>query len=445
MRGFRSTLILLVVLAGLLGYIYYYMKPGSTPPVEQKPKVFTADANAIEEIAIASSRGERTTVRKVDGVWQVVEPVQAKADETEISGLTTNIVSLENQRVIEENAADLAQYGLATPRVEVAFRRTGDKEPARLLVGDRTATGGDLYAKLPGEKKVFLISSFLETTFDRSTFDLRDKAILAFDRAKVERVEVASAAQDLAFTKAGDAWSITRPLAVRADGPAVDGLIGRLQTGQMKSIVAPDAATTDLKQYGLDKPAATVTLGAGSTQAALLVGAATADGTGHYARDAARAMVFTIEKSLVDDLAKKADEYRPKDVFEFRPFMADKVELVRDGATFAFQRSRDKDGKDTWTLAAPAKTIDGPKMDALLSSLSGLQVASWTDTKAATGAETPALTVTVTFDDGKKKTERVVFGRVGTDVLAVRPGEPGAARVEAAKFDEAVAALDAVK
>jgi hypothetical protein len=39
----------------------------------------------------------------------------------------------------------------------------------------------------------------------------------------------------------------------------------------------------------------------------------------------------------------------------------------------------------------------------------------------------------------------VVFGRVGTDVLAVRPGEPGAARVEAAKFDEAVAALDAVK
>ncbi len=444
MRGFRSTLILLVVLVGLLGYIYYGIRPGSTPPVEQKPKVFTADANAIEEITIASSHGDRTTVRKVNGAWQVVEPVQARADESEISGLTTNIVSLENQRVIEENAADLAQYGLATPRVELAFRRTGDKEPARLLIGDLTATGGDLYAKLPGDKKVFLISSFLETTFDRRTFDLRDKTILTFERDKVDRVEVASPGQGVAFAKAGDTWSITRPLTARADGPSVDGLIGRLQTGQMKSIVAAEPAAADLKQYGLDKPATTVTLGAGSAQAALTIGAATPDATGYYARDGARAMVFTIEKSLVDDLLKKADEYRPKDVFEFRPFMAGKLEVVRDGVTLVFQKSKDKDGKETWALAAPAKTVEGPKMDALLASLAGLQVASWADAKAATGTDTPALTVTVTLDDGKK-TERVVFGRVGVDVFAVRPGEPGAARVEAAKFDEAIAALDAVK
>jgi hypothetical protein len=38
-----------------------------------------------------------------------------------------------------------------------------------------------------------------------------------------------------------------------------------------------------------------------------------------------------------------------------------------------------------------------------------------------------------------------VFGRVGADMFAVRAGEPGAARVDATKFDEAMKALEAIK
>ena len=96
------------------------------------------------------------------------------------------------------------------------------------------------------------------------------------------------------------------------------------------------------------------------------------------------------------------------------------------------------------TQANPSKDLDGPKVDALLAALSGLQVASYVDAGTKTGTEKPALSVAVTFDDGKKQ-ERVVFGRVGPDVFAARAGEPGAAKVEAAKFDEALAALDALK
>ena len=83
-------------------------------------------------------------------------------------------------------------------------------------------------------------------------------------------------------------------------------------------------------------------------------------------------------------------------------------------------------------------------MDALLSALSGLLVDGYVDAEAKTGAETPVAVVTAKFDDGKKE-ERVVFGKVGSDVFAMRAGEPGAAKVEAAKFDEALAALDALK
>ncbi len=441
MRGFRSTLILLAVLAALLGYIYFYMKPTAPQPESQKPKVFAIETDTFEEFRVVNSKGEASTVKKIDHVWQLVEPVQAKADEAEVAGLVTNLMALENQRTVDENATDLAQYGLESPRIKVGFRRQGETTVTWLLLGDKTATGADMYVKRPDDKTVFLISAYLDTTFDRSAFDLRNKSVLSFERHKVDAVEVAVKAQAVAFTKAGDDWRLSLPISARADTTVVDGLIGRLQTGQMKAIEVADPTPADLKTFGLDAPEITATVGAGSTRATLLVGKETPDGATCYARDAARAMVFTIEKSLVDDLRRKPADYRMKDVFDFRPFMASRLEVTRDGATMVFERKKDKDGREAWAQVTPAKDVEAAKIESLLSSLSGLQVTGWED---APKAASPALVVAVTFDDGKK-TERITFSRAGSDVFATRPGEPGAAKVEAARFDESVAALDAVK
>jgi hypothetical protein len=146
----------------------------------------------------------------------------------------------------------------------------------------------------------------------------------------------------------------------------------------------------------------------------------------------------------LDDLQKKVGDYRPKDVFEFRPFSTTRVAVTRDGTTVTFEKTKDKDGKEKWAQAAPARDVDTLKIDALLSALSGLVVTEYADGSTKTGTEKPTAVVTVTFDDGKKD-ERVVFGRVANDVFAVRAGEPGAGKLEAAKFDAALAALDTLK
>ena len=172
----------------MLGYIYFYemKRPAATETAEQKQKVFAVEADKIEELEVKAASGERTVLKKAGDAWRIVEPIQAKADEAEVTGIVTNLASLEIQRVVDENAADLAQFGLAPPRVEVGFKKAGQAEASRLLLGDKTATGGDLYAKLPADKRVFLVSSFLESTFNKGTFDLRDKTVLSFDRAKVD-------------------------------------------------------------------------------------------------------------------------------------------------------------------------------------------------------------------------------------------------------------------
>jgi hypothetical protein len=445
MRGLRSTFILLLVLLGLLGYIYFFemKRPNPSEQAAGRQKVFTVDADKIEEIEVKAASGERTVLKKSGGAWAITEPAAEKADEGEATGLTTSLASLEIQRVVDEKPADLAQFGLAKPRVEVAFRKAGQATVERLLLGDKNATGGENYAKLASAARVFLISSYLESTFDKGTFALRDKAVLTFQRDKVDALEIVTADGRIAFSKPGDRWTMTGPEPVRVDATQVEGTVGRLQTLVMKSVVAPDVPDADLAKYGLDRPAVTATVGAGSARAALAVGKAAPSGD-LYARDVSRRMVVTVDASLLDELKKKADAYRPKDVFEFRSYTAIRIEVTRGTTTIAFEKTAGKDGSLKWKRVSPAKDVDTSQVDGLLGALSGLVVDSYVDAKARTGAEAPVAVVSAKFDDGKKE-ERVVFGKVGSDIFASRPGEPGAARVEAAKFDDAMKALDAIK
>ena len=446
MRGFRSTLILLAVLLGLLGYIYFYEMKRPGPSQEApKQKVFTVEADAINELEVTSSAGERSVLRKTGTAWSLVEPLQTRADEAEATGIVTNLASLEIQRVVDEAPGDLAPFGLAKPKTAVAFKAAGQKDQRRLLIGDKTATGGELYAKLPSEKRVFLVSAFLETTFNRRPFDLRDKTVLAFERDKVDGVQVAaSGGPALAFAKKDAQWQITSPLAARADLTSVEGLVGRLQTLQMKSIVAADVADKDLGKYGLDKPAYTATVTVGSAKASLAIGKADPAGD-LYARDLARpAAVVTVEAALADDLKKPADTYRPKEIFEFRSFSATRLEITRGTLTVSFEQVKGKDGTTKWQRLNPNKDVAVPDMDAVLNSLAGMMLDQWVDAKTRTGLDAPVAVITAKFDDGKK-TERLKFGKVGADMFAARDGEPGAFKIDAARFDESMKLVDTVK
>ena len=80
-------------------------------------------------------------------------------------------------------------------------------------------------------------------------------------------------------------------------------------------------------------------------------------------------------------------------------------------------------------------------MDGMLTKLANMRAASFVDASTKTGLDSPALTIDVKFEDGKKE-EQVTFGAVGGDVYAAGPGEPGAVKVDSTDFNEALKQLD---
>lgn len=440
MRGLRSFIGLLVIALALGAYLYF-VESKRTPgdDAEKRDKVFAVEADAIEEVTIRSEAGERTTIEKKGAEWQVTAPAATRADAAEISGITTNLSTLEIQRQVEENPADLQMFGLAKPRIEVSFKSGGQEQ--RLLIGTKTPTGSDLYAKTAAQPKVFLIASFLDSTFNRSTFDLRDKTALAFDREKADVVEIAAANATVRLGKTGDGWQLTQPVIKRSDTAAIEGLIARIAGLQMKKVESAEGGA--LQPFGLVTPSATIRVGSGSAQSTLLLGSAAGPGE-VYAKDAARPEVFTVESALLEDLKKGAGAYVQKGLFDARAFNTTRIELARGADSRVFDRTKglNKDGKEEekWRQTTPApKDLDAASVEALLSALTDATGDSVVPDMPS-GVK-PAMSVALTFDEGKQ--ERVSFYRVGADTFASRDGV--IMRVPATLLDSIIKAVDQLR
>jgi hypothetical protein len=436
MRRVWSTALLGLVLVGLVGYIYFVDSERETTTTTTEKLFESVNVEDIQEVQVKSDSGETSRLQKTGNIWQIVEPVNAPADETEAASLASSLASLEAQRVVDENPADVKEYGLDPARVEVAFKTKDDKDFRRVLIGSKTPTGGDLYARLQDQKRVFLISSFLDTTFNKNTFALRDRRILVIDQNAVDGLEVMSGTYAATLKKNGAEWMLTSPIMARADFAAVQGALGRLSSTQMQGIV--DAEGKDLPKYGLDKPTSSITVVTGSSRATLTFGK-TEDAL-LYTKDSSRPIVFTVAPVLKDDVIRTVADFRRKDLFDSRAFTANRVELKRGAETIVIEKSKGKDNMDVWKSAG--KDLDGAKVDDLLSKLTGLR-ADTSEAQTHASLKSPALTVSVTYDD--KKTETVTLASAGADAYASRPDEPGSAKLMAAGLEDVMKAIDAVK
>ena len=455
MRGLTSTIALIVVLAGLGGYIYFVdsKRPAASPNGEDpKEKVYAVETDKIDEIRIAAG-GETSLLKKSDAGWKMIEPAPTDADPAEAIGMAQALASLERVRVVDENPNDLAQYGLEKPAVRIDFKAQGNVSGS-LKLGDKNATQGEIYAQKNDEKAVFLVAAFQENSFNRKPFDLRDKKILKFDRDKADAIALVRGPGSIELARSGTEWKVMKPTAGRSDYSAVEGLLTRLSGANMSKLVETDAK--DLAKYGLDKPAMTITVGAGSSKTVLEIGK-TENDVGHpfkgatYARDASRPLVFTVDTTLQDDLKKSLDDYRKKELFEFRPFLLAKLRAVLDAPggpkTYEFEKVKGAKPNDpeTWKVTragGESITTDQAAMDDLLNKLISLKTESWVDPKTKTGLDKPALVVSASYDEGKF--ERVTFGQVGDNAYAARDGEAGVVKVDTPSMRGAMLAFDTV-
>jgi len=173
-----------------------------------------------------------------------------------------------------------------------------------------------------------------------------------------------------------------------------------------------------------------------------------ADASSVWGRNPSKAAVFSINNGVAMELKKTVNDFRRKEVFDFRPFNTTRFEITRGKDTRAFERVKGtgENAVDTWKQVAPAaKTVDSSNLEGALLDFSNLRAENFVPTAgAATGHNNPAAVIVVKFDDGKKE-ERVAIGTVGSGIFATRADQPGALKIEPGKYEDAIKKLDAVQ
>jgi len=425
----KTTLVAAVVLVGLAAYIYRYERePVPVSPETKREKVFSFDESKVKSVAVEREGELQLRIERGGSGWQITAPTEAPADLGEADTLARNLATLERERVVAETGANLADFGLDRPSLTLHFEVEGDTESDGLLIGAKSPTGSNVYAKVLSEEKVFVIPSYLESSFDKKPWDVRDKVIFHFDRGDVEKLTFRSTKGELTLAKASeDLWNVTTPSICRADKSKANGLVSRFETARMDEIVSETG--DNLKAYGLDKPQYQVDIQLKGGRARRMDIGKEKDSTRYYAKNPARPVVYLLASSLVGDVKKDFTEYRSKRLFDYSTYQVGKLQIAAAGeAPRVVEKTREKD-EDKWRETAPsaaAKDLDRNVVEDFLYKMNGTDADSFAadrlENAKAYGLDAPLVTITVWSNEGKN-VEELAVGKAGDAVYARRKGD----------------------
>lgn len=434
----RGLLIAVVLLAALAGGVYWSNK--SKEAAEKKgpadsattPKILALPADQVAKVSIRKTGGETTVAELKSGKWEITSPKPLGADQESMRSMTSAVSSLNADRVIEEKAANLGEYGLEKPSIEVTVTQK-DGKTHRLLIGDEVPTGTGFYVRLDGDPRVFTIPSYAKTSLDKDAKDLRDKRLLTFNSDKLTRVELTAKGQPLELGKNNqNDWQILKPKPLRADGGQVEELVRKLRDAKMDS--------TGLSDEDAKKAAAAFAAGTPVAIAKVTDAAGTQElqvrkdkDKNYYAKSSVVPGIYKTTSDVGDGLDKGIDDLRNKKVLDFGWSDPTKID-IHDGAKQAsYQKSGDK-----WMSGG--KPMDSATMQTVVDKLRDLAATKFPEK----GFSSPAIDLTVTSNDGKR-VEQVAVSKTGNEWFAKRENEPAIYQLDPAAVDELQKAIGAVK
>jgi len=229
--------------------------------------LLSLDPQNIERIQSASPKGKLTLARQGDG-WRVLDTPAAPfaADSEAIASVLGVWSNLRAQRIAAYGPqANPASYGLEKPidTITVTLKSPSGKstkpvEHTLALGKPVEGSSGDRYARLDNGPAVIVLAANQVNNSTRGYLDFVNRDVLKFDGAHLASLARLMGNDNLEITKTDGSWRILKPTALPADGPTLNGLTEQLAALRAKRVAAYPAQ--DLKPFGLDQPAAVITL-----------------------------------------------------------------------------------------------------------------------------------------------------------------------------------------
>ena len=262
-----KIILLLTLFVLLIGsYVYVKNKPKKIdePQTSKIEQVLTIDKGKIKKVTLVSDT-YKVELNKSGSNW-VTTDSKVEINQTAVDSVLSAISDLKADRVVEEDAKDLASYGLTKPTATITATLEGG-ETKTVFLGKDTHVGNSYFLSLKDSTKVYAVLSAYNVPFQYKLEDFKNKNVgITFDPSKLTYLKITplngkpfevklSSNQDEQSKQYGiNSHIITMPYSynIGLDNSNLQPLL------QVIPSISPDEviedAPTDLDKYGLKNP-----------------------------------------------------------------------------------------------------------------------------------------------------------------------------------------------
>lgn len=250
----------------------------------------------------------------------------------------------------------------------------------------------------------------------------KKEKLLAVEPDAVTAVTLVYPDREIALAKTETGWQLTKPVSARADDTAVKTLLRAMADAEVTKTIADPGS--NLAQFGLAPPAATVELAAGDkTLPAIEVGKTTAVSNATYVKRADQPQVYLTAAAFHSTTDKQAKDLRDKVILALDEAAVTRIALRGPDGEVVLAKSGDK-----WNIEQPGNyPADATAVNSLLSSVRSLRATDFAnDTPSEAdlanyGLQPPQRQLVFATSDGREA--RLLLGNQTDTGLYVQAGD----------------------
>lgn len=390
-----------------------------TPPLELLDRsLLVLDPNRISKVRITSGKPEDafSLTKDEKGKWSA-EGTTFGMDAERIARLASTLSNLPVIRLSAYgDAIKWADFGLEKPGTTITVILSGEKTETHTIALGNVDPSGAQFVRVDEGKAVGVIPGLATDSLTRKKFDYADRALLTFDPTALVGFNRKQGKDELELAPAAAiGWDIIKPAKNKADQMLVEELTETLAHLHAEKISAYGKKEDVFKQFGLEPPAAvlTLTIGDKAEKKVLRLGnpvdPAKPEGDRYASVDSPspESSVGVLPAVLVSKLLAKDVAFRDRTLAKFVD--ADKAILERGDRKITFAKVG-----VTWKVTEPlAANAEHAALEALIADLGKLRVDTWAGPKTGDlkeyGLDKPEAKWTIF--DGDKPVLTLLLGK----------------------------------
>ena len=234
----KNLAIVVAIFAALFSWVYFYEIKGEKKreeAVEKEKKIFQFEEKDIAQITVKNADGEFVLQKDKDN-WKLAQPLATKADKSSADSLASDIAQAKTDRALDEPNPNFKNFGLEPAVVKLTVK-LGSGQTHQLELGDKDFSSSSVFARIPGQNKILVLSSSPHSSATKKLFDFRDKNVLEFQRDQLKAMNILTKGKEYVLEKASDDWNVKKPFESRADNTEVNSMVGDLEFAKFEEFV----------------------------------------------------------------------------------------------------------------------------------------------------------------------------------------------------------------